>query len=323
MRIEKLELHSNDVRVSLLSYGASIKGVETRDRDGVFGPIHLSLDAVEDYADNQLNPYLGASVGRYANRIAGARFDLDGREVVLAANEGPNQLHGGPKGFARCLWQVRTQEQTPQGAKVTFALNSADGDQGFAGNLSVLATYELVNDTLKILYTATTDAPTVVNLTNHGYWNLDGSASILGHALTLGAGQVLPVGDDGIPTDGLQFVQDTPFDFRQRTLLGDALSRRPSGFDHCYKLDGGAGQLRWAALVDSERSGRFMSVQTDQPALQLYTGNGLGSPFNKFGALCLETPLFPDTPNHPEFGSAVLMPRDEYRSVTELQFGAT
>jgi aldose 1-epimerase len=323
MRIEKVELHNDEVRVSLLSYGASIQSVETLDRGGIFGPIHLSLGSIDHYQDNRLNAYLGASVGRYANRIAQARFVLEGKEVVLAANEGPNQLHGGPAGFAHLNWQVLSHQQTAQGGKSIFGLLSADGDQGFPGNLSVLAVYELAGNSLRISYSATTDATTVVNLTNHGYWNLDGSSTIHEHGLTLHADQVLLVGEDGLPSQGLQHVQNTPFDFRTRTQLAEALSRRPSGFDHSYKLSGDTGQLRVVALLDSARSGRWMSVLTDQPALQLYTGNGLGNPFNKFGALCLETQLFPDTPNHPEFGSAVLRPGQEYRSVTELQFGAT
>ena len=289
----------------------------------MFGPVHLSLDSVEQYQDAALNPYLGASVGRYANRIAGARFPLDGTVVELTPNEGDNQLHGGPAGFGRRNWELLSKEHTPAGGSVTFGLESQDGDQGFPGNLRGRVTYELAGDTLRITYFAATDAATVVNLTNHGYWNLDGDSTIFGHRLRIDADQVLPVDEAGIPAGTLQEVQNTVFDFRERTTLGDAFKSRPSGFDHCFKLNGVSGKLRFAAQVDSPSSGRWMRIRTDQPAVQLYSGNGLGAPFTQHGALCLETQMFPDTPNHPELGSAVLRPGQEYRSVTELQFGVS
>jgi aldose 1-epimerase len=323
MKIEECELHNDQVRLSLLSFGASIRSLEMPDKMGVFGPVHLSLDSVEQYQDTALNPYLGASVGRYANRIAGARFSLDDNLVELTPNEGGNQLHGGPAGFSRRNWELLSYEHTPAGGSVAFGLNSPDGDQGFPGNLRVQAAYELAGDTLRITYFAATDAATVVNLTNHGYWNLEGDATIFGHHLCIDADQVLPVDDAGLPAANLQEVQTTAFDFRERTTLGDAIMGRPAGFDHCYKLNGVSGKLRFAAQVDSPSSGRWMRIRTDQPAIQLYTGNGLGAPFIKHGALCLETQMFPDTPNHPELGSAVLRPGQEYRSVTELQFGVS
>ncbi|MEX0768334.1 MAG: aldose epimerase family protein [Microthrixaceae bacterium] len=321
MRTEQLELHNPFMRLSLLSYGASIRSLEVPDRHGMMGSVHLELDSLDQYFDHERNPYLGASVGRYANRISSAGFLLNGRKVALEANEGPHQLHGGPKGFARQEWQVLSHEPSPHGGRVTFALSSPDGDQGFPGNLSVRATYDLVGGTLRITYSATTDAPTVVNLTNHGYWNLDGTPTVSGHALTLGSTQVLPVGGDGIPLSGLQSVHNTPFDFRSRTLIGDALRMRPEGFDHCFSVDGQEKQLRFAALLDAPLSGRWMRVRTDQRAVQLYTGGGLGWPFSKFGAVCLEAQMFPDTPNRSELGSAVLLADQNYQSVTELEFG--
>ena len=323
MKIEECELHNGQVRLSLISFGASIRSLETPDKEGAFGPVHLSLDSVEQYQDAALNPYLGASVGRYANRIAGARFDLDGTVVELTPNEGDNQLHGGPAGFGRRNWELLSKEHTPEGGTVAFGLESQDGDQGFPGNLRVRVTYELADDTLRISYLASTDARTVVNLTNHGYWNLEGKATTFGHHLRIDADQVLPVDEAGLPAGDLQDVQNTPFDFRQRRIMSDAFMSRPAGFDHCYKLNGVSGRLRFAAQVDSPRSGRWMRIRTDQPAIQLYTGNGLGAPFTKHGAICLETQMFPDTPNHPEFGSAVLRPGLEYGSVTELQFGVS
>ena len=323
MKIEECELHNGQVRLSLISFGASIRSLETPDNEGAFGPVHLSLDSVEQYQDAALNPYLGASVGRYANRIAGARFDLDGTVVELTPNEGDNQLHGGPAGFGRRNWELLSKEHTPEGGTVAFGLESQDGDQGFPGNLRVRATYELAGDTLRISYLASTDAPTVVNLTNHGYWNLDGDSTIFGHGLRLDADQVLPVDKAGLPAGDLQDVQNTAFDFLQRRIMSDAFMGRPAGFDHCYKLNGVSGRLRFAAQVDSPRNGRWMRIRTDQPGVQLYTGNGLGAPFTKHGALCLETQMFPDTPNHPELGSSVLRPGLEYGSVTELQFGVS
>lgn len=305
----------------LLTLGAAIASLEAPDVDGRSGPVHLGLGTLADYEDRRRNPYLGASIGRYANRIAGARFVLDGNEVRLAANEGANQLHGGPDGFDRRVWTLTGTDDTDGGGSVTLALRSPAGDQGFPGTLDATATYQVDGDRLRITYTAETDAPTVVNLTNHGYWNLGGGPTVSDHRLAVAADEVLLVGRDGIPADGVAPVDGTPLDLRAPTRLGPVLAAVPPGLDHCFAIRGPVGALRAAAVLDAPSSGRWMAVLTDQPGLQVYSGNGLGDPFPRHGSVSLETQLFPDTPNRPELGSAVLRPGRQYRNLTELRFG--
>ncbi len=320
--VDLVEVTSATVTLRLLTLGAAIASLEVPDRDGRRGPVHLSLSSLADYEDPDRNPYLGASVGRYANRIAGSRFWVDAAEVQVAANEGPNQLHGGPIGFDRHVWDLLTTDPGDDGGTATFRLLSPDGDQGFPGTVTAMAVYALEGDRLRITYRATTDAPTVVNLTNHGYWNLHGSGTIDEHRLTLAAGRVLPVDETGIPTGGLEPVAGTCFDFRRPTPLGAAMAGAPSGgFDHCFAVDGPENGLRPAALLEAPSTGRWLAVRTDQPGVQLYTGNGLGPPFPVHGSVSLETQRFPDTPNRPELGSAVLRPGEVDESVTELRFG--
>ncbi len=319
--VEVVEVASPVIRLRLMTLGAAIVSLECPDGLGRIGPVHLSLPTLTGYEDRKRNPYLGASVGRYANRIANACFPLDGREVRVTPNEGANQLHGGPDGFGRRLWGVTEATSTDDGGQVTMALRSPAGDQGFPGTVTVTATYELSGDRLRITYRGETDAPTVLNVTNHGYWNLDGSPTVSDHHLALAADAVLPVDDACIPTGPPTTVEGTPFDLRARTRLGPVIAALPPGLDHCYALRGAVGELRGAAVLDSPVSGRWMAVLTDQAGLQVYTGNGLGAPFQPHGAVCLETQLFPDTPNRPELGSAVLRPGQTYTSVTELRFG--
>lgn len=319
--VDLVELASSTLTVRILTLGAAIASVECPDRDGRPGPVHLSLGSLADYEDRTRNPYLGASIGRYANRIAGAAFPLGSRRVELVANSGADQLHGGPVGFDRHVWELLEVTEHPDGGAVRLGLTSPAGDQGFPGAVTVEATYAVSGDTLRIGYHATTEEPTVVNLTNHGYWNLDGSTTVRGHRLRLHADHVLPVDGDGIPTGGLVGVDGTPFDLRRRVELGAAMDAAGGGFDHCFAVRGDAAELRPAAVLDAPASGRWMSVATDQPGVQLYTGDGLGEPFWPHASMSLETQLFPDTPNRPELGSALLEPGGEYRSVTELRFG--
>ena len=319
--VEVVELASPTIRLRLMTLGAAIVSRECPDGQGRTGPAHLSLPSLAGYEDRKRNPYLGASVGRYANRIAGARFPLDGREVRVTANEGVNQLHGGPDGFGRRLWGLTEVTSTDDGGEVTMALRSPAGDQGFPGTVTVTTTYALSGDRLRISYRGETDAPTVLNLTNHGYWNLDGSPTVHDHHLAVAADAVLPVDDASLPTGRPVAVDGTKFDLRARTRLGPVTAAVPPGLDHCFALRGAAGRLRAAAVLDSPASGRWLAVLTDQPGVQVYTGNNLGPPFRPHGAVCLETQLFPDTPNRPELGSAVLRPGQEYTSITELRFG--
>ena len=327
--VDLVELSSGSLTLRVLTLGAAIAGLECPDRTGRPGPVHLSLATLADYEDPARNPHLGASIGRYANRIAGSSFPLGGRQVDVVANNGRNQLHGGPVGFDRHVWELVEATSGSDGGEVHLRLVSGDGDQGFPGTVTADASFAVAGDTLQITYRATTDAPTVVNMTNHGYWNLDGSTTVRDHHVRLAADRVLPVDGDGIPTGALRSVGGTPFDLRERTELGPAMDAVGGGFDHCFAVRGApdpqdpaAAALRPAAVVDAPATGRWMSVATDQPGVQLYTGNGLGEPFHRHGSVSLETQLFPDTPNRPELGSALLEPGEEYRSVTELRFGA-
>ncbi len=320
--VDLVKVTSSSVSLTLLTLGAAIASLEVPDAEGRAGPVHLTLPSLPDYEDPARNPHLGASIGRFANRIAGARFTLDGVPIDVAPNEGPNQLHGGSIGFDRHVWDLLASEANDDGGRVTFRMVSPDGDQGFPGTVRATAIYDLVGDCLRIIYRATTDAPTVVNLTNHGYWNLDGTGTIEASRLTVAANRVLPVDDAGIPTGGLQPVEGTCFDLRRPTELGPAMQRCPSGgLDHCFAVDGPESVLRPAAVLAAGAAGRWMSVRTNRPGVQIYTGNGLGPPFQAHGSVSLETQRFPDTPNRPELGSAVLRPGEVDESVTELRFG--
>ncbi|MDQ2677961.1 MAG: galactose mutarotase [Actinomycetota bacterium] len=349
VEVHVVELSSAALTVRLSTLGAAITSVRAPDADGRTGEVHLSLPSLEDYEDPERNPHLGASIGRYANRIADARFRLDDAEVRVVANDGPNHLHGGASGFDRHVWELRSVDDGEvggasgvgsgvgggsgsgsgvgggghDGGAVTFRFVSPDGDQGFPGTLTVDSAYELRGDSLRITYRSTTDAPTVVNLTNHGYWNLEGSDTITGHRLSIAADRYLPVDDAGIPTGGLIPVEGTRFDLRHPTELGTAMASSPTGgFDECFAVDGAAGRLRPAAFLQAPESGRWMTVASNQPGIQLYTGDQLTAPFRPHASVSLETQRFPDTPNRPELGSAVLRPGAVDESITVLRFGA-
>ena len=223
--VELVEIASDSVTVRLLTLGAAIHSVDTPDRDGRPGPVHLTLADLAAYADPGRNPHLGSSIGRFANRIAGARFPLEGGEVHLVANNGPNTLHGGPWGWDRQVWDLLDADGSDHGGTALFRLVSPDGDEGFPGTATATACFELEGEVLRITYGATTDAPTVVNMTNHGYWNLDGAPTVADHHLVLAADRVLPVDGAGIPSGGLEPVDGTPFDLRARTQLGPAIER--------------------------------------------------------------------------------------------------
>lgn len=314
--------------MKLTDFGAIVVAVETYDRDGNRDNITLGFGDLNGYL--QRHPYFGATVGRYANRIAGGKFSLDGHEYTLATNDGVNHLHGGKEGFDRKLWSAEPME-TADTVGVRFTYESPDGEEGYPGNLRVTADYVLTNQNeLKMLFMATTDKPTAVNLANHCYWNLSGTGSgtILDHELMINADQYLPVDEELIPTGELADVANTPLDFRTMQRIGariQLLDNRPQGYDHCFVLRPGDGEMRLAARVRDRKSGRVMEVRTTQPGVQFYSGNFLdGQPANggfpQYAGFCLETQHFPDSPNQPHFPNTILLPGETYRHVTIHRF---
>lgn len=319
--------------VTLSSLGAGIVAVEVPDKNGKIDDVCIGYKNPSDYIDD--GPCAGKVPGRYANRIAKGHFTLDGKEYTLAINNGPNALHGGPTGFMNHIWNSSADEATGQ---VTFTLNSPDGDEGYPGNLKAKATYTWSDDcklTLKL--EAETDAPTVVNLTNHAYWNLEGhnAGSIFDHEMWLGASRYLPTDDTLIPTGELAPVEGTPMDFTTAKKIGrDIKQDFPAlvygkGYDNCWVVDGyEKGQLKHVATLCSEPSGRVLEVSTTQPAAQVYTGNWLaGSPENKAGrsyedydGVAIECQNFPDAPNHQNFPNPVLRPGEKFEETIEFSF---
>lgn len=315
------------IRVAILTYGAAIQSIEVPDHYGRFANVALGLNTLADYIAH--SPHFGAVPGRYVGRIRDARFDLDGVTYHLTPNDGRNTLHGGPDGFGKRVW--RLVAHSPD--HVDLALTSPDGDAGFPGTLDVRLRYTLDQTTLGIQITATTDRPTVLNLTNHTYFNLDGEGSgpIDDHELTLHASRYMHIGPDAMPTGALCPVACTPFDFTTPRTIGSRLrSGHPQmlptrGYDHAFLLDEG---LRPAARLVSHASGRTLDVLTTQPALQLYTANALtgaysgrsGRSYRSGDAVCLEAQHLPDSPNHPHFPSTVLRPGDTFRATIQFRF---
>jgi aldose 1-epimerase len=320
----------NGMKVVLMDYGATVMKLFVPDRNGKLGDVVLGFDTLQGYLSKG-NPYFGAIVGRYANRIANGIFTLDGRTWKLPVNDGPNQLHGGPKGFDKRLWHGKL---VPRTNAVCFTRRSPAGEEGYPGDLDVAVTYTLKNDnTLRIDYRATTDAPTVLNLSNHMYFNLAGAGNgtVLGQTLRLHAGKYTPVNSALIPTGQIASVRGTPFDFRKPTAIGAHLREtggKPVGYDHNFVLSRCPfGGRTFAAEVYDPTSGRMLKVCTTQPGVQFYTGNFLdgikgkgGKAYPQYSALCLETQHFPDSPNHPNFPSTVLRPGQVFRSTTTYAF---
>ncbi|MGC0341071.1 aldose epimerase family protein [Streptomyces sp. SLBN-8D4] len=308
--VHRWTLERAGVRVRILSYGGIVQSVEVPDRDGRTADVVLGFAGLEGYLEHS-GPYLGALVGRYANRIAGGRFELDGATYALAPNNAPNSLHGGERGFDKRVWDME-----PAGAHgVRLSRVSPHGEEGFPGRLEVSGTYSLdESGALRISYEAVTDAPTVVNLTNHSYFNLAGSGNAGGHELRIDASRFTPVDADLIPT-GVEEVAGTRFDFRQGRKVG-------AGYDHNFVLDKGITEqaVEVAELYDPA-SGRVLTVATTEPGLQLYTADHLPEPFAPGDGVALETQHFPDSPNRPEFPSTVLRPGEVYRSQTVYGFG--
>ena len=323
--------NSKGLTVKLTDYGAAIVAVEAPDRSGKKANVTLGFEDAAGYERH--GAFFGCTVGRYANRIARGRFTLDGKEYELATNNGENHLHGGLRGFNRAVWKS-TATVIEDAVSVTFTYTSADGEEGYPGKLDVTVDFTLnEKNELTIDYTATTDKKTVVNLTNHAYWNLAGAGSgdVLGHRMMVAADRFLAVDKGLIPTGELTPVKGTPLDFTEPHTIGARIAvlkedpEGPKGYDHCYALRGEPGKLRLAARVVEPESGRAMEIRTTEPGIQLYTGNFLdGDEKNgghqQHGAFCLETQHYPDSPNRPDFPTTVLKPGDTFRSTTVHRF---
>ena len=308
--------------IDILNLGATITSLKVPLLGGL-QEVVLSHSDLEVYRENP--NYLGATVGRYCNRIGGASFDLDGETFPLCPNENGNQLHGGPDGFSKRIWTF--VEDKCNASTLTHHLISEDGDQGFPGNLDVTVSFNWTKDNcLTITYEAKTDKSTIVNLTNHSYFNLGSTDGIKNHHVQINADAITSVDDDLIPTGKLTLVDGTPFDFRKAHSLegleGElARALQPTGgYDHNFALTKEHGTLRPAATLSNPENGLALSVETTEPGLQLYTGQYLDSPFS---GLCLETQNFPDAPNRPDFPSPILRPGQTYRSTTRLKFSQT
>ena len=320
------------ITVSFLDYGGVIAEIVTPDRDGRAANITLGCRSLAEY--EAATTYFGALIGRYANRIGGARFRLDGKEYQLAANHGRNSLHGGTRGFDKHVWTVTPEAS---GAAATLETISPDGEEGYPGTLSVRVTYTLTDDdVLRIDYTATTDRTTVLNLTNHAYFNLagNGAGSIAGHLLQINAEHYTPVDEGLIPTGAIEPVTGTPLDFRSQTPIGARLRSpfpqmvRAHGYDHNFVLTRDAPGLSFAARAYDPESGRILDCYTTEPGMQLYTGNFLnggvvgsaGTTYRQTDGFTLETQHFPDSPNRPEFPTTVLREGETFASRTEFRF---
>lgn len=325
--------NKNGMSVTLSSYGATVIDLTVADRNGKLEDVSLGFDSFSPYQTE--SPYFGAVVGRYGNRIAKGRFVLDGKTYTLATNNGPNHLHGGVKGFDKRIWKgTILSSKKPS---VCFTLHAANEEEGYPGNLEVSVTYSLTaRNELQISYEATTDQATVINLTNHTYFNLGGAGNgnILGHLLRIHASRYTPVDATLIPTGELKEVEGTVMDFRQPTAIGARIAQvggEPIGYDHNYVLDRNPHLgLALAAEVSEPTSGRVLKVYTDQPGIQFYSGNFLdgtitgkgGKAYNQYTGFCLETQHFPDSPNQPKFPSTLLRPGQTYKSETVYAFSA-
>ena len=312
----------------ITNYGAILTELHAPDKTGRMGDIVLGFDNLDAYLKG--HPFFGSTVGRYANRIAKGKFTLDGQEYTLVVNNGPNHLHGGTKGFDKVVWDAKPVRRV-DGPAVQFRYLSRDGEEGYPGNLNATVVYTLTNDNaLRIDYTATTDKPTECNLTNHSYFNLAEKGDVRGHKLMMNCDRFVPVDDTLIPTGELKPVKGTDMDFTTMHAIGDhidSVGKDPTGYDHCYVVNGGGKKLTLAARVVEPESGRAMEVYTSEPGVQLYTANFMdgtltgkgGIVYQSHGALCLEAGRFPDTPNHPKFPTAELRPGQTYRQRTEYR----
>ncbi len=322
-----LENHKGTI-VTITNYGGIVTSFVTKDRNGQASSIVVGFDSIGPYLNKP--PYFGALIGRYGNRIGGASFSIGKEQYRLAANDGKNHLHGGLKGFDKVIWTAATTNDTVP--SLTLQYTSKDGEEGYPGNLQVTVKYTLgEDDDLSIVYDATTDKPTPVNLTNHSYFNLSGDTktTILGHKLSINADAYTPVDKGLIPTGERRPVAGTPFDFRQSRFIGSGIDSVPGGYDHNWVLNRSGNGLERVAVLSDSASGRQLEVLTTEPGLQFYTGNFLngsfvnhtGTPVALRTALCLETQHFPDSPNKKDFPSTILQPGEKYHTETVYRVG--
>jgi aldose 1-epimerase len=329
--VDLYSLADGKIEVRVITYGGIIVSLRTPDRKGKLDDVVLGVDSVDKYVAQ--TAHFGGIIGRYANRIAHGTFQLDGHTYSIPKNDGDNALHGGTRGFDKVVWEAK---QIPDGIELTYV--SKNGEQGFPGTLTTTVRYTLSGEALRIEYSASTDKDTVLNLTNHSYFNLkgQGNGDILGHVLKIDASRFTPVDATLIPTGELKSVEGTPFDFRTPHALGERIDaddpqiRLGHGYDHNFVVDHAPNQLAEAAEMYEPTTGRILRVLTTEPGVQLYTGNFLdgsitgkeGRVYNRRYAFCLETQHFPDSPNHPSFPTTELKPGQEFHSVTIFQFSA-
>jgi aldose 1-epimerase len=327
--------NAHGLEARIMTYGGIVVSLKVPDRNGKVGDVVVGYDSLDGFLKNN-SPYFGAIIGRYGNRIAKGKFSLNGREYVLAKNNGENHLHGGNRGFDKVLWKAK---EVPGKERVGLELTylSKDGEEGYPGNLSVTVVYTLTNtNELKIDYSASTDKETVVNLTNHTYFNLAGHGNILKHELMIDADRFTPIDESLIPTGELRTVTGTPMDFTKSTAIGARIDQKDEqltygkGYDHNWVLNHGSGPPAMAARVYEPVTGRAIEVFTTEPGIQFYSGNFLDGTIQGKGkqvyqqraGLCLETQHFPDSPNKPKFPSTVLKPGQKYATTTIYKFSA-
>lgn len=328
--------NNNGVSVNLTTFGAAVVSIIVPDKSGEMGDVALGFDTLEGYLQEG-NPFFGSTIGRFANRIARGKFSLNGKQYTLAVNNGVNHLHGGPLGFDKVLWQVKgnISENKPE---IVMTYTSPDGEEGYPGTMEVSVTFSLTDaNELKIDYRASSDADTIVNLTNHTYFNLSDSDTILKHVLFLNAKRFTPIDETQIPTGIIQSVKGTPFDFTQPVEIGARINRdddqqivNSGGYDHNFVCDTD-GSLSRVAAVFAPETGRMLEVLTTEPGIQFYSGNFLdgsltgkkGAVYRKRSGFCLETQHYPDSPNRPEFPSVVLKAGEEFTSTTLFRFSVS
>lgn len=324
--------NSNGCKVSIINYGAIVTSIIVPDKNGKFENVNLGYDTLEDYIKDKT--YLGAIVGRYGNRIAKGRFQLEGKTYQLATNNGENHLHGGNVGFNKVLWNAEIVDANEPAVNLTYISN--DGEEGYPGTVTLTVTYTLTNkNELRIDYNGTTDKTTILNPTQHSYFNLSGklSQTILDHVLTIESDFYTPVDKTQIPTGRLADVTNTPFDFRSPHTIGERIDTQDEqlqiggGYDHNFVLRNFNGKVRKVAEAYEPNSGRILTVYTDQPGLQFYSGNSIteikgkdGVIYNRRTGFCLEAQHYPDSPNKPEFPSVILRPGETYKQTTIYQF---